>query len=202
VRWEAMLPVLRGEIPVMVQADDIRQIQAALDWARDEGVRLIIAGGRDAPELSARLKDQGVPVILGGTLAMPLRDYEPYDMAYTVADRLYRAGVSFCISTGGDAANERNLPFHAAMAMSFGLPAEEALRAITLYPAQILGVGDRLGSIAPGKEATLILTDGDPLDIRTHVVREYIRGRLIDLSNKQSRLYEKYRERPGKTGDE
>ena len=196
VRWEAMLPVFDRRLPVIVQADDARQIRMALDWAEEEGIRLILSGGRDAPLAAERLRERGVPVILGSTLRLPDRDYEPYDEAYTVAARLYQEGVSFCISTGGDAANERNLPYHAAMAWAYGLPHDEALRAITLYPARILQVDDRLGSLEAGKEATLIVTDGDPLEIRSHVVREYIAGRLVDLANKHTRLYEKYRLRP------
>jgi imidazolonepropionase-like amidohydrolase len=112
---------------------------------------------------------------------------------------LRQAGVRFCISNGGGgfgASNTRNLPYQAGMAAAFGLPRDEALKSVTLYPAQILGVGDRLGSIEVGKSASLMLTDGDPLEIRTHVLRVFIDGRETDLGNKHQRLYDKYKARP------
>ncbi|MEZ4650966.1 MAG: amidohydrolase family protein [Candidatus Eisenbacteria bacterium] len=196
-RLEAYVPVLRGDLPVIIRADDAAQIVSALDWARDQGLRMILLGGRDAPLVADRLVEQEVPVIVTSTLAIPARDYEPYDYRYTLPERLRAAGVEFCIASEGGAAHERRLPYHAAMAWSYGLPHDEAVRAITLYPAQILGMGDRLGSIEVGKDATLIVTDGDPLEIRTHVERAFIAGREISLESRHTRLYEKYRQRVG-----
>ena len=196
-RLEAYVPVLRGEVPLIVHANGAREIRAALDWTRDQGLRMILLGGRDAPLVADRLVEQDVPVIVSDILAIPARDYEPYDQRYTVPERLRKAGVRYCIASGGGAAHERGLPYHAAMAWSYGLPHDEALRAITLYPAQILGLGDRLGSIEVGKEATLIVTDGDPLEIPTHVERAFIASREISLESRHTRLYEKYRQRPG-----
>jgi len=138
-------------------------------------------------------------VILGASLALPARAWEPYDTAYANAAKLHAAGVKLCITSGGgefEAANTRNLPYQAAMAEAFGLPHDEALRAITRYPAEILGVADSLGTIEAGKSASLILTDGDPLDIRTQVVRAWIDGRDVDLSSRHTRLYERYKARP------
>jgi imidazolonepropionase-like amidohydrolase len=132
---------------------------------------------------------------------MPRRSWEPYDAAYTVPQKLQAAGVTFCISTGADdASNLRNLPYEAAMAAAFGLPKDEALKAVTLYPAKILGVADRLGSIEPGKDATLIVTDGDPLEIESHVKMAWISGDPVDLSSRHTRLYDKYRNRPRTDG--
>jgi len=108
--------------------------------------------------------------------------------------QLHRAGVKFCIACGG-ASSIRNLPYHAAKAAAYGLPKDEALKAITLYPAQIMGVVDLVGSLEKGKDATLIVTDGDPLEITTHIDKLFIKGRRIDLSNKHKRLYDKYRQR-------
>lgn len=197
-RWEAMGPVLRREIPVLVQASDIQEIRAALAWSEQENVRVVfIAGGdigRVAPELAARQ----IPVILTPTYALPQRRWEPYDAPFTIASQLHEAGVRFCFSTGG-ASNARNLPIEAAAAVAYGLPRDAALRAMTLDAATILGVGDRIGSLESGKEATFLVTDGDPLDVRSHVVRAFIRGREVDLSNRQERLFEKYRSRPRPT---
>ena len=145
------------------------------------------------------LKEKGVPVILGPVLTTPSRRDEPYDTPFTVARRLNEAGVAFCISGGGsgfNASNVRNLPYHAAMAAAFGLPREEALKAVTLYPARILGLEKDLGSIEPGKSASLMVTDGDPLEIRTQVLRVFIDGKPVDLMNKHRRLYERYEARP------
>lgn len=200
VRWAAMTPFLKGEAPVVVHAGAYAQIESALDWARTERVKLVLAGAQDAPLLAERLKEQDVAVITQGILARPPRDYEPYDQIYTLPARLAAAGVHFCISTGGDASNERNLPYHAAMAWSYGLSHDEALKAVTIYPAEILGLGDRLGSIEAGKEANLIVTTGDPLDIRTQVTREWIRGREVSLESRHTTLWKKYRDRP-RTGE-
>lgn len=206
VRWEAMMPALRGEMPVFIHADEYRQIESALDFADDYDLgKIVIVGGRDAWRLADRLSAKQVPVVLENVLRFPRRTWEPYDAPFTVAAKLHEAGVPFCISTGARyyaVANLRNLPYEAARAAAFGLPKDEALKAITLYPARILGVDDRLGSIEPGKDANLILTDGDPLEIETHVLDAWIQGRPVDLSSRHTRLYEKYRQRPRRDGSE
>ena len=119
-----------------------------------------------------------------------------------MAAKLHAAGVTFCIAGGGrgpasETTNTRNLPYNAGMAAAFGLPREEALKAVTLYPAQILGFGSALGSVEVGKSASLILTDGDPLEIRTRILAEFIDGRPVALeNNKHYKLYQKYANRP------
>jgi imidazolonepropionase-like amidohydrolase len=198
-RWEAMLPVVRGRIPVLVAARDVSQIRAALRWAQEEGLRMVLLSGGDVARLADEIARARVDVVLDPTWALPERRWEPYDEPFTIAARLHAAGVRFCITTGSGtfgAANARNLTCEAAAAVAHGLPPEEGLRAITQRPAEILGVGDRLGTLAPGKEATLIVTDGDPLDIRTHVVRAFIAGREVSLETRQTRLWERYRARP------
>jgi imidazolonepropionase-like amidohydrolase len=117
-----------------------------------------------------------------------------------MAAKLHKAGVTFCIANGGGASNNRNLPYLAGKAMAFGLPQEEALRSITIYPARILGVDDRFGSIEPGKSATFFVADGDILDIRTEVTMAYIMGKQLDLTDRHKRLYERYRKRPEPQG--
>lgn len=200
LRWEAMLPVLRGELPVFVHADDLKQIAAVLDWAREEtGLKLVLVGARDAWRLADRLKAADIPVIIDGSSVLPARRDDGYDDGYANAGRLQAAGVRFCIaspsSESGGPANARNLPYEAGMAASFGLPPDEALKAITLYPAEILGVGAELGSIEVGKRATLIVTDGDPLEIPTQIKQAYIDGARIELRTRQTDLYDKYRQR-------
>ena len=194
-RWEAMIPVLDGKLPVIVEADEIQQIEAAVGFAAQEKVRLILYGGYDAPKCAELLKRYDVPVIVSDTHRLPLRRGDPYDDPFTLPERLRQAGIRFCIANGAGAWNERNLPYGAATAVAYGLPADEGLKAVTLYPAQILGVADRVGSIGVGKDATLIVTDGDPLDTNSHVERAFIQGRQIDLNDRQKTLYEKYKEK-------
>ena len=197
---EAMIPVLEGKVPVIMHAEEIRQIKNAIKWTEEEGLRMILAGSTDVWRVADLLKEKQIPVIVTGVLNVPARDDESYDSAYAVAANLHAKGVKFCIANPGgsfDAAFTRNLPYHSAMASAFGLPKEEALKAVTLYPAEILGLGAALGSIEVGKSASLILTDGDPLEIRTKILAEYIDGRPVNLNNnKHYKLYEKYNNRP------
>ena len=199
LRWEAMLPVLDGKVPLVVTADEMLQIESAVDFAARERVRLVILGGYDAPRCAALLKEHDVPVIVSPVHRSPRRSDEPYDDAYTVPVRLHDAGVRFAIALSS-ASNARNVTFQASTAVGFGLPPDEGLRAITLYPAQILGFADRLGSLEVGKDATLFVSDGDPLENGTRVRSAYISGRMINLTNRQTLLYEKYREKYRRQG--
>lgn len=199
-RLEAMLPVLDGDLPVVVHAGEVRQIQSALKWAEEQDVRIVLAGSGDLWRVADELAARDVPVILTSVLALPRRPDEPYDVRFTEAAALHAAGVRFCIAGSGStfgAANARNLPYHAAMAGAFGLPRDEAMRALTRYPAEILGLGDALGTLEPGKSASLVLVEGDPLEIRSTVRAVFIDGRAIEPgANKHDRLYERYRDRP------
>ena len=200
VKWDAMRRVVRGEVPVFFHADAANQIRAVLDFVEEQKLAgAVLVGGRDAWRFAEELKARGMAVIVGGTLAMPLRSYEPYDEAFTTPAKLAAAGVRYCIADGGGgfgAANARNLPFHAGVAAAFGLSREEALKSVTLYPAQILGVADRLGSIEPGKIADIQVTDGDPLEDATHCEKVFVGGRPIPMESRQTRLFQKYDARP------
>jgi len=199
LRWEAMIPVLEGNVPVLVWADEIQQIEAAVAWAERENLKLILGGGNDSWRVTDLLKKKNIPVLVNGIHRTPSRRWEEYDLPFTLPLKLYQAGVRFCIASGGWTSNERNLPYHSAMAAAYGLPKEEALKAITLYPAQIFGVEDRVGSLEVGKDATLIVTTGDPLEIMTQVEMEFIEGRKVDLSSRHTMLYEKYQEKYRRT---
>ncbi len=205
-RWEAMLGVLEGKIPVVAHADRLAQIESAVAFAARHHLRLIIAGGYDAPACAGLLKRHDVPVIVTAVYRLPRHRDDPFDSAYTLPARLHRAGVPFCIAGfgRGSAANVRNLPYHAGTAVAYGLPRDAAIRAISLSAAQILGVADRVGSLEAGKDATLIVCNGDPLEIPTQVEMAYIQGRPVDLNNRHRRLWNKYREkyrRMGLTGN-
>jgi imidazolonepropionase-like amidohydrolase len=206
-RWEAMLPALRGEVPVLVSVGDIVQIRAALRWVEEEAVRIVLMTsgwrGSDVWRVADELAARDIAVILGPVHQLPRRRWEPYDTPFTVARKLHEAGVRFCFSYGAStfsAAHARNLPYQAATAAAYGLPKHEALRGVTQYAAEILGVGDRFGTLEVGKEATLIVTDGDPLEIRTNVHHAFMAGVELDLGNRHERLYEKYRNRPRPDG--
>lgn len=195
--WEAMLPVLRGEVPIAVHADDARQIRAAVKWAATNQFKIILAEARDAWKVASLLASNNVPVIYNHVFTQPPRDTENYDVQFAAPGVLQKAGVKVAMGLSSYRASlAKNLPYEAAQAAAFGLPAEEALKSITLYPAQIAGVADRLGSIETGKDATLVLTDGDILDIRSNVKRMWIAGREVSLENRHTRLYEKYKNRP------
>ncbi|HEX8495047.1 MAG TPA: amidohydrolase family protein [Pyrinomonadaceae bacterium] len=191
----SLVPFVRGERPVIMRADREAEIRAALRFADEMRLRPIILGGNDAPKVAALLKERGVPVILTGVLDLPPREDDYYDALYETAARLQQAGVRFCISTGDTAPNVRDLPYHAGMAAAFGLPRAEALKAVTLYPAQIMNVSDRMGSIEAGKTANLVITDGDLLEARTRVRYLFIGGRQLTLNSRHTELYEKFKNR-------
>jgi imidazolonepropionase-like amidohydrolase len=129
-------------------------------------------------------------VIIGPILELPDREDDPYDSQFAMAGELYKAGVKFAIQTN-DASNVRTLPFHAGTAAAFGLPKEEALKAVTLYPAQIFGVDSLVDSIEPGKIANLVVSDGDILEFRTRIKHLFINGHPVDLSTRHTKLYDK-----------
>ena len=194
-RWEAMIPVLEGKVPVVVRATEMHQIEAAVAWAAQERIRLIISGGYDAWRLTDLLKKHNVAVLAGAIHRLPSRRFEEYDEPFVLPAKLHAAGIPFAIISGDEAPHERSLPYQAAHAAAYGLPKDEALKSLTLYPAQIFGVADRVGSLEIGKDATLIVTTGDPLEIICDVSMEFIQGRNVDLSSKHTMLYEKYKEK-------
>jgi imidazolonepropionase-like amidohydrolase len=195
---EAMIPYVNGERPFFIHAYEVRQIEAAVEWSKKQQVKIVILGGWDAGRVTELLKENQIPVILQEVLRLPMRRDSDYSEAYELPLKLYRAGVSFCISTSGSAfqsAHVRDLPYHAAMAAAFGLPADQALKSITLFPAEILGVADRIGSLEVGKEASLFIANGDILEITTQVEQVFINGTTTDMSDKQKTLYHKYQEK-------
>lgn len=197
--WEAMLPIVRKERPLWIHVNEARGIRSAAEWSVRRGFKVVIAGGRDAWREAAYLAEHHIPVAYEHVFTQPVRDTDPYDVHYSAPAVLVKAGVLLAFSEGTEqfgASNIRNIPYSAAQARAFGLPYEDAVRGLTLNAAKMLGVSDRLGSIEPGKEATLFIADGDILDLKAQVKRMWIRGREVDLSSRHTRLYEKYRNRP------
>ncbi len=180
---------------VFINANDYDQITAAVNWATARKLRPVIIGARDSDLCTDLLASTNTPVILGGTFNFPKRADSSYDQPYTLPAKLESAGVRWSLTMSSRHAHERNLPDAAAIAVAHGLDHDAALRAITLTAAENLGIEDQLGSIDPGKLATLLITDGDILDILTIVESAYIDGRSINLSNKQTDLRDKYQEK-------
>jgi imidazolonepropionase-like amidohydrolase len=192
---EALVPVVEGRVPVVMHASQARDIKAAIEFADEFKLKMILSGGNDVARMIPELKSRNIPVLLGPILSLPQREDDPYDLLYSNAKALHDAGIRFAIQTQ-DAHNSRNLPYNAASAAAFGLPKDVALKAITIYPAEIFGVADRIGSLEVGKQANVILTDGDPLEIRTNVRRVFIDGEEIPMDSRHTLLYEKFRKRP------
>ena len=197
-KLEALLPLIEGRQPMIVVAERGRTIRNAVDFAVKHELKMILAGGLEAAKESELLLKHEIPVLLGPTLQTVPDEDDPYDELFAQPGELHRAGVPFAI-TSEQHYLSRTLPYEAANAVPFGLPKDEALKSVTLYPAQILGLGDKLGSIEEGKIANLILTDGDPLEIETQVERVFINGREVSTENKHRELYEKYLGRPNAT---
>ncbi|MEE9442405.1 MAG: amidohydrolase family protein [candidate division Zixibacteria bacterium] len=194
-RWEAMMPVFSEGMPVFISANDYRQIEQAVSFSKEFGLKMILVGGGDAWMCTDLLKENDVPVITRSAEGRPMRADEAYDMAFTLPAKLAEGGVDFCIGQARGTGT-RNLPFQAGRAAGNGLSKEEALRAITLSTAEILGVADDLGSLEVGKKATIVVSEGDIMDMVTqNVVLEFIEGRKVDLNNKHKELYEKYRQK-------
>jgi imidazolonepropionase-like amidohydrolase len=189
---EAMLPMIRGERPMIVPADSYREIRAAIDLANEFGLKLVIAGGADAWKAADVLAKNKVAVLYSGVHELPRSVEDPYDTSFSTPEALRRAGVPFAIVTDATA-DARNLPYRAAMAAAYGLEREDALKAITLWPAQILGIADKVGSIEPGKLANLLIARGDPLDIRSDIRYVFVEGKEVPPENRNLQLYEEFR---------
>ncbi|MBX3404889.1 MAG: amidohydrolase family protein [Phycisphaeraceae bacterium] len=182
--------------PVFAVCNDAEQIRSAVSFCQKHGVRCVIVGGRDAEACADLLKRHDIPVIIsGGTARFPRRDDMNYDDPYTLPARLEAAGVRWALANGDDTAHERNLPYAAALAVAHGLAPDAAIRGITLSAAQILGIGDRYGSLEAGRSATLFIADGDILEVSTNVEAAFIDGREIDMDDKHKALERKYREK-------
>lgn len=195
LRYEAMIPVLDGKLPLMITAVREREIREALDFAARERLRIVLAGVRRPGKTLEEIAKRNIPVVLGSPFATPLEEDDPYDEPYTLAAQLHKAGVKFCFASF-NVQFARNLPYQAAQAAAFGLPYDEALKSVTLNAAEIWGVAGEYGSIEKGKYADLIVTDGDPLEIRTQVKMMFIKGVPVDLESKHTRLYRRYLARP------
>jgi imidazolonepropionase-like amidohydrolase len=195
LKLEALVPVVEGKLPVLVIADEERDIRNAVEFCSKQNLKMILGGGADAWKVKDLLKEKKIPVVLGPTERLPAQEDTPYDKPMTQPSELFAAGIPFAFSSFG-AAFSRRLPQYAGTAVGYGLPHDEALKAVTLNAAQIFGLTDQLGTIQPGKLGNVIVTNGDPLEIQTQLRYLFIEGQLTSTDNRHRQLYEQYRKRP------
>ena len=193
-RLESLIPYVRGEKPVVFTADRKTDILGALKLADELKVKPVISGGTESWKVAPELKKRDVAVILGPVMSLPRETGDRYDASYAAAGKLHEAGVRFCIRSAGSN-NTRNLPYEAAMAVAYGLPPEEGLKAVTVNAAEILGVADKFGTVETGKHANLVIASGDVLQASTQVLSVFVEGRPYEPTNKQTRLFDKYQKR-------
>ena len=195
VKLEALVPVVRGQLPVLVFADRARDIRNAVEYCDQQKLKMILAGGEEAYKVKDLLRSKDIPVILRPMLTEPPEEDDPYDVLLTQPSVLAAAGVRFAIGSF-DNSFARRLGQNAANAVAYGLPYDEALKAVTIYPAEIFGLADQVGTLETGKLANVIVTNGDPLELTTDVKYLFIKGQPTSLDNKQLDLYNKYLHRP------
>jgi imidazolonepropionase-like amidohydrolase len=195
---EALVPVIEGRVPLFTRASTERDIRDAVAFADRARVRIVISGASEAALVAPLLAERNIPVILDTVLTLPTREDLAHDASYSTASTLAKAGVRFAFAAGetDDVENVRLLPYHAARSVAWGLPRERAIEAMTIDAARILGVDDKVGSIETGKLANLVISRGDPLEVKTPITHVIIGGRRVSLENRQLTLYERYKERP------
>ncbi|TAE47364.1 MAG: amidohydrolase [Bacteroidetes bacterium] len=193
----ALVPAVLGQATVLIEVNVSSDIEAAIKWVEEHKVKAVFTGVSEGWRVADKLAKARIPVITGPVLGLPTREYDRYDKAYANAGLMLKAGVKVALRTN-EARNVRNLPFHAGFAAAYGMGQEAALRAITLTPAEIFGVADRMGSLEVGKDATLIVASGDPFEPKTQISEVFIRGWKMPLDNRQTRLNDEFLQRdPG-----
>jgi len=198
LKLESLVPVVQGKLPVLVIADDERDIRNAVEFCTKQNLKMILGSGAEAWKVKDLLKEKKIPVILGPTERIPDKEDTPYDKPMTQPAELFAAGIPFAFSSFGTSFSRR-LPQYAGASVAYGLPHDEALKAVMLNAAQIFGLGDQLGTLEAGKLGNVIVTNGDPLEIQTQVKYLFIKGQLTSLANRHSDFYEQYRKRPKPT---
>ena len=194
LKLEALLPYLEGKKPVVVKAEEPGDVETAFALAQEFKLRVILNGLTHSPAIFDKIAGWKVPVILGSIYAEP-KEWQRYDAVYRVPAELSKRGVKIAFASF-EAHQVRNLPYAAGFAVAFGLPYDEAMKALTLYPAQIWGVDDQLGSLDVRKTANIVVASGDPLDVKTVVQRVFIQGKEIPMSDRQTELRDRYSIRP------
>jgi imidazolonepropionase-like amidohydrolase len=195
-KYEALAPVLDGTLPVIISVEKAKDIELAIKFAQDEKIKAIFRGCVQGGKVAEMIKEAGIPVIIDNLYTGPLEPEDGYDAPFRNVGELVKAGVQICFSTGSDPAVGKDLTYHAARAVAFGLAREEAIKALTINPARIFGIDEHVGSLKVGKDADLFITTGDPLDLRSEVKHLFINGKDMDLGNWWQSIYDKWRKRP------
>jgi imidazolonepropionase-like amidohydrolase len=198
LKMEAMRALFAGKQKFYIHCDVVKEMLVAIDFVKEFGLDVVIVGGSESWQIADLLKKYGIPVILEQMHALPTLSDDDVDQPFKTAALLQKAGVMFAINDGDGQHRGKNLPFNAGTAVAYGLTREQALSAITLNAAKIMGVGDRTGSIEPGKDANIVISEGDILDMRSSVITDaFIQGRHVDLNSKHKQLYERYKQKYG-----
>jgi len=197
-KYEALAPVLDGTLPVILSVEKAKDIELAIEFVQEEKIKAIFRGCAQGFKVAEKIREAGMPVIIDDLYTGPSEPEDGYDAPFRNVVELAEAGVMICFSSGVDPSISKDLPYHAARAVAFGLDWNEAIKALTINPAKIFGIDDRVGSIKVGKDADLFITTGDPLDLRSEVKHLFIDGKDIDLSNWWENLYQTWKERPVK----
>ncbi len=201
IRFEALRNIFNGTENLYIRADNVKEITESIDFANAYGIKNItLVGAMDSWMVTPLLKSNQVKVILGRVHSLPDKNDDAVDLPFRVPFLLHQAGIVYCLCQEGDQEyhQNRNLPFNAGTTAAYGLSKEEALSSITLNAAKILGIDKTTGSLEPGKDATLFISGGDALDMRTNQVQAaFIRGKKLDMNNEQKALYERYKKKYG-----
>ncbi|GHM98651.1 amidohydrolase [Cytophagales bacterium WSM2-2] len=197
---QALMPVVRGERTLLIEVNPAKDIQAVLKWVKEKKVKkVVLTGVSEGWRVADEIAKAKIPVITGGILELPTREYDRYDQSYASAGQMAKAGVKVIIRSAENGnQNFRNLPYHAGFAVAYGMDKTEALKAITITPAEVFGVADKIGSIEVGKVANLFVCDGDPFETKTQIKNVFIAGWQMPMVSRQTLLYDEFLKRdPG-----
>lgn len=195
LKMEAMIPYVRGQKPVMFTAERANDIRGVVRFVEEMKIKGIIVGGQEAWKVADGIKKNDISVIYTNIYQLPVQEDAAYDYLFEAPAKMQKAGIRFCISTGDTGQEVRDLPYHAGLASAYGLPKEEALKSVTLYAAQVLGIADKVGSLDVGKVANIVVADGDMLEARTNIKYLFINGRLLPLTSRHTELFEQFKDR-------
>ncbi len=195
-KFEALAPVLAGQLPVIITVEKAKDIELAIRFAREEKLKAILRGCGQGYRVAEKIKASGLPVIIDSLYQDPLEFEDGYDAPFRNVAELAKAGVPLCFSSGEDPSAGKDLTYHAARAVAFGMEHQQAIQALTIGAARILGIDDRLGSLEVGKDADLFICNGDPLDSRTQVTAILINGKPVDMNNWWDQQYRKWKGDP------
>jgi imidazolonepropionase-like amidohydrolase len=200
LEMEAMQPYLKGQLPIFIHANSASAIRGIVTFAKKYKVKVVIEGGNDSWRVAKLLADNKIPVVLNAAGKSTLsantvsNDWDPYDTPYACAALLKRAGVKFCFQSDGYS-DSMNLPQRVGESCAYGLSPDDAIKALTQSAAEILGVGDKIGTIAPGKLGNLVICDGDPLELTSNIRYIFVNGQPVELKSKFTRLRDQYMKR-------